>query len=149
MEISGIAFDCCWLKDLDGKDFDEQYAAMKLVERMVLSGVGMLLDHEGHIDREYYRNISARSAGGRIVEKLKKSSNFNYVSGKPTAACFAALQADAFDPSDVPYIGAAQNGKGVLVTSEEKHLVDGRVDLVASRCNVMIIGSMNIATLLT
>lgn len=148
MDISGIAFDCCWLKELDAKGFDEQYAAMQLVDRMVRCGVAMLLDHEKHIDGEYCKNVPGHTVGGKIVAKLKKTSSICYFSGKPKVTCVSALEADGFDPSDIPYVGAAQNGKGLLITSEEKHLASARVELISKKCRVIIVGSDEISGIL-
>ncbi|EHB54024.1 hypothetical protein MycrhDRAFT_4487 [Mycolicibacterium rhodesiae JS60] len=148
MTISGIAFDCCWLIELDSKKFAEKYAAMQLADRMVKNKISLLMDHEGHLHREYSRYMPGMVTGKAILEMLTQKC-VRYVSGKPKSECATSLTTNGFDPSDIPYVGTAQNGLGVLITSEEKHLNPERCALIADKCNVLIIGSEGVPGLLS
>lgn len=148
MALSGIAIDVGWLIELDTKDYAEQLDAYNLVDRMRKSETRLLIDHEGKIIREYTRYMTAMSAGRKLLTELLSCCT-SYVSGKPSAACAAALKANGFDPSDLPYIGVAQNGSGVYITHEEKHLEATRCAIADADCGVKILSTSDVSALLT
>ncbi|AMU55263.1 hypothetical protein PP614_14020 [Mycobacteroides abscessus] len=146
--IDGIAIDCGWLIELEDADYDELLAAFELVKRMLEADVRLLIDHEGHIIGEYSKYMTDMKHGKALLKKLLASCT-SYVSGTPSGTCKAGLDADAFDPSDRPYIAVAQNGNGIYITHEEKHLTQARCAKVAKHCNVTIASTADIPALLT
>jgi hypothetical protein len=146
--LGGVAIDCGWLMTLAGKTFDEQFAAMQLVDRMCEQEVPLLLDHDGKIAAEYDRYFHHGSQGRMILTKLMKRS-VSFAHGVPSARCVSALTADGFDPADLPYIGVAEHSSGAYLTHEEKHLESDRCSMCLADCGVIVCGSADVDRLVT
>ncbi|HEY1104642.1 MAG TPA: hypothetical protein VGE78_00680, partial [Agromyces sp.] len=123
--------------------YAELRGAFELVESMCVSSVPLLLDHEGAINREYSLHMEEMKVGKKLLVQLLKR-NVHFASGKRNASCEAPLAAQQFDPSDLPYVGVAQNCGGFYLTHEEKHLDSLRRDLVATACGVQTVGSADL-----
>jgi hypothetical protein len=145
--VNAVALDVGWLITLDDESFTRQCEAYNFIDRLIKSDAGLLIDSEGKIVAEYAKYMKEMRVGRNMLTELFKASRV-YVSGRPSAACLRALKGDSFDPSDIPYIGVAQNGSGVYITHEEKHLVAARCAIVEAECSVRIVGAQHISSLL-
>jgi len=147
--ISGVAVDCGWLMEQHEATYAENLEAMKAFEFMRAKGMNVLIDHEGKILAEYERNLAPNTFGKKLFIHLMKLQMFYSVSGTETRACTACLDEVDFDPSDRPYISAAQHGRGAYLTHESKHHVSARVSQIATRCGVPILDTAAFAILMS
>lgn len=138
----GVALDTCLLHDLDtGADdevmdrVDEISALRNMMRRGKLK---LLLDYDGHIMSEYRANLPVGRLGRRFVTAAVRGSTVQYCSSARSRICAQKLEADSFDPSDLPFIGVAQSVGGFYVTTERKHLVDRRRTIALQWCSVTI-----------
>jgi hypothetical protein len=74
--------------------------------------------------------------GRRLTGVAGKYSAVEYFSASPSSKCATGLRACSFDPSDIAFVAIAHHGKGVYVTTEEKHLQSTQRHCVRKSCGV-------------
>ena len=139
MTLGSIAIDVGWLISLDTAGYDEHVAGVEFLHQLVRDRTPLLLDYDGHIIREYERNLTPASEGRRFFEQCHKEGIVEYLSPRPSKSCNEALSKAGFDPSDIPYIGVAERGSGLFLAVEEKHLADKMRKQVVAGCKVRIV----------
>jgi len=136
--MDGIAVDAGWLREIEDVDEADSFARVQFLQRLNDRQVALLLDYDGHIAKEYQRNLLPRSFGRKFFVLRMKFGPLMYFSGQPISRCRVALVKDGFHSDDVPYVAVAQRGRGAYLTHEAKHCQPGRKRIIASECGVIV-----------
>lgn len=148
--FSAIAIDIGWFLTISNEaDWDQERAAHDVLNQLIQRGIPILQDYEGAIAREYATHLKDTPLGLRFTAKMNKIQQVTWVTGTPNRACGECLDEIGFDPSDIPYVGAASQANGVYLTHETKHLEPRRAEQIFECCGVRIVGTLELASLFT
>jgi hypothetical protein len=137
--LVGVSIDVGWLRGLDDGSNADVLLRVELVVEPQRQRVALIVDVEGHILSEYDRVLVNNSLGKRFASHRLRHGPLETASGRLTLKQQRALERDGFDPSDMPYVGAASRvGSSAYLTHEHKHVVPSRVRLVAKACDVLV-----------
>jgi hypothetical protein len=137
-----IALDTCALVSIDKGDDEtvlrRTHLLSLLYQGLTSKQILLLIDVDRKIHAEYERHLRADSMGRRLLTVAFRHSAVMYGSGNPNSKCAYALKQDGFDPADVVFVAIAQHMSGVYVTTEQKHLMTSRKEVVSTNCGVSI-----------
>ena len=92
MTVSGVAFDCCWLMNLDKLNHPKMCEVMKSLNFMEENCLPILLDFKYHIQGEYMRNLESDSWGKKIFTHFMSIGLIEYRTSTPKDECHECLK---------------------------------------------------------